>query len=815
MKKIVLSLIVVLCTTFMSMHAQDYKVVDGAIFTVDKTIPAYLEITELNRGNITTKNRRNSLEQLLQLNERTTAVLTDTLTDIAGGFHESYKECYNGIEIEGSRYSIHYDKYGKACMANGNFRTIDQLDVIPVVNEENALKAALDHAEAKLKVSDAHAANYTQGQLVILFKDDIPYLSYKFYVEGTGIEKESMILCIFIDALDGHCVEERNAQYNISTTVNTVYSGQRAIQTQYNSGVYRLRDYTRGNGIETYDAETNSDYTNSDNVWSLPLCDKRYALDAHWGVETTYDYYNVTFNRNSYDNLGSVIKCYANKYNYFNATWDGVNKRIVTGFFQNSSLRQVALDIMAHELTHGVIDATAHLTNYGENGAICEGLADVFGVCVEKYAKPNNGNNLWKIGEDAVVLRNLASPDCKYYLGNGWVSTTNPSYSNDYGGVHTNCGVLGYWFYLLVNGGTGSNESGMSKYVIGIGFDQAIQICYLMITSYLNSSSTYYDVRTCSILAAQQLGYSNNVINQIRNAWFDVGVGIFDDITVSIGGNSIISNSEAYQVNGLPTNHTVTWSLSNSYYNQNCLQQNTPSTNMCTITRSNSQDMTNATLTAVIKRGGVPVDTITRQGLYAHAGFKGTYYNGQTTKQVNLPNPLYVKPNVTMWIQSPNLINSSVSLSGSFIPSYWNLNTTTGKLTMSTASTTGQTTLVTATCENGSVFYLPVMTTNNNNQLNIVISEGLLEVSLVPIDNEDFESKDVTVNSDVTSTYSNKGELQVWLLEIYNVETGEKVFCQNMTESSCSIDTTSWRRGVYVVRVILGDEVLSEKFIVK
>lgn len=811
MKKIVLSLIVVLCTTFMSMHAQDYKVVDGAIFTVDKTIPAYLEITELNRGNITTKNRRNSLEQLLQLNEKTTAVLTDTLTDIAGGFHESYKECYNGIEIEGSRYSIHYDKYGKACMANGNFRTINQLDVIPVINEENALKAALDYAETKLKVSKAQAVN--NAQLVILFKDDIPYLSYKLYVEGTDIEKESIILCIFIDALDGHCVEERNAQYNISTTVNTTYSGQRAIQTQYYSGIYRLRDYTRGNGIETYDAEDDSDYTDSDNNWNSPQTFTRYALDAHWGMETTYDYYNVTFNRNSYDNLGSVIKCYANKFDFNNARWDNVNKRIITGFYQSAIQPLVALDIMAHELTHGVISATAQLTAAGENGAIGEGLADVFGVCVEKYAKPNNGNNLWKIGEDAAVLRNLAAPNCKYYLGNGWVNTSNLNY--DSGGVHTNCGVLGYWFYLLVNGGTGSNESGMSKYVIGIGFDQAIQICYLMITSYLNSSSTYYDVRTCSILAAQQLGYSSNIINQIRNAWFDVGVGIFDDITVSIGGNSIISNSEVYQVNGLPTNHTVTWSLSNSYYNQNCLQQNTPSTNKCKITRSSSQDMTNATLTAVIKRGGVPVDTITRQGLYAHAGFKGTYYNGQTTKQVNLPNPLYVKPNVTMWIQSPNLINSSVSLSGSFIPSYWNLNTTTGNLTMSTASTTGQTTLVTATCENGSVFYLPVMTTSNNNQLNLVISEGSLEVSLVPIDNEFLDSQDVTANSDVMSTYSDKSEQQVWLLEIYNVETGEKVFCQNMTESSCSIDTAGWKRGVYVVRVIIGDEVLSEKFIIK
>ena len=54
-----------------------------------------------------------------------------------------------------------------------------------------------------------------------------------------------------------------------------------------------------------------------------------------------------------------------------------------------------------------------------------------------------------------------------------------------------------------------------------------------------------------------------------------------------------------------------------------------------------------------------------------------------------------------------------------------------------------------------------------------------------------------------------------WYITQDEVETGEKMICQNMTESSCSIDTKGWKRGVYVVRVVIGDEVLSEKFIIK
>lgn len=81
--------------------------------------------------------------------------------------------------------------------------------------------------------------------------------------------------------------------------------------------------------------------------------------------------------------------------------------------------------------------------------------------------------------------------------------------------------------------------------------------------------------------------------------------------------------SGVYSINNLPSIYTVSWSLSDSYYNQNCLQQNYPSQNQCTITRSSSYNMMNATLTAEIKYNGVTIQTLTKTGIYAYNDFWG------------------------------------------------------------------------------------------------------------------------------------------------------------------------------------------------
>ena len=135
----------------------------------------------------------------------------------------------------------------------------------------------------------------------------------------------------------------------------------------------------------------------------------------------------------------------------------------------------------------------------------------------------------------------------------------------------------------------------------------------------------------------------------------------------SINGPSYIEQSETYSISKIHPAYNVVWSLSNSYYNQNCLQQNYPTQNKCTITRSSSQDMTNATLTATIKHNGVTVQTLTKSGLYAHNGFKGTYSSSFGSGQYTAPNPIFTSPSSIVIINSPNLIGATASYTGNAI----------------------------------------------------------------------------------------------------------------------------------------------------
>jgi hypothetical protein len=117
------------------------------------------------------------------------------------------------------------------------------------------------------------------------------------------------------------------------------------------------------------------------------------------------------------------------------------------------------------------------------------------------------------------------------YMGTYWKTTTTsgcvtPSQSNDYCGVHTNSGVLNFWYYLLVTGGSGTNDKGFAYNVSGIGLDKAGAIAYRTLTTYLTSSSTYANARTYSLQAAADLyGSGSNEVTQVTNAWNAVGVG--------------------------------------------------------------------------------------------------------------------------------------------------------------------------------------------------------------------------------------------------------------------------------------------------
>ncbi len=474
-------------------------------------------------------------------------------TDKSGFTHYRYQQFYNGIPVEGAVFLIHSSE-GKAVTGNGKIITGLKLSATPSISADYAVQKAIAYTNAKKYMwedpagealhkrvkHDPQATYYPKAKLVLIDKkfgkDAAKYiLAYKVDVYAA---KPLSYKSIYISANTGEIYHTLNLlrDTDVPATAHTKYNDVQTITVDSTGvGAYRLRESGRC-GIETYDMNTETDYntavdfTHPDTDWDLTNAEMdEIALDAHFGAEVTYDFYMDKFGRDSYDGLGSPLISYVHyDVDYANAFWNGMCMTYGDG---NGSQEGpfTALDVCAHELTHGVTEYTANLVYQDEPGALNEAFSDIFSAAVEFYATPALAD--WFVGEDFDLtggngFRNMSNPNedsqPDTYLGTDWYVGII-----DNGGVHTNSGVANYWFYLLSEGGSGTNDIGNVFNVDSLGIDKASQIAYRALSVYLTSTSNYNDTRLATIQAATDLyGACSNEMIQTANAWYAVGVGM-------------------------------------------------------------------------------------------------------------------------------------------------------------------------------------------------------------------------------------------------------------------------------------------------
>jgi len=475
--------------------------------------------------------------------------------DQIGYTHYRYQQTINGYPVQGGDYIAHVLN-GQVVSLNGKMKKFIEPGTSITLNENDALQKALTFVNAtvykwqipgeekliKYITGDSLATFYPKGELVIVSKKgnsstDEYHLAYKFDIFAQSPLSRQYI---FVDAATGEIIKTLNEIHtsDVTATAATKYSGTRTITTDYTGTTYRLREADRGLGIETYDMNVGTnygsavDFTNASTTWTGTNTYKdEVARDAHWGAEMTYDFYLTTFGRSSVDNAGLKLLSYVHSNlvgmgytDNVNAFWDGTRMTYGDGDATYSPL--TTLDICGHEITHGVTSYTANLDYQDESGAMNEGFSDIFGTCIEWYAKPPLATGNWTIGEEiGSAFRSMSSPNTYQqpdtYNGTNWYSGTQ-----DNGGVHTNSGVLNYWFYLLCQGGSGTNDIGNAFNVTGITMTKAEQIAYRTLTYYLTSTSVYADARTYSLQACQDLyGGCGPEMQATTNAWYAVGIG--------------------------------------------------------------------------------------------------------------------------------------------------------------------------------------------------------------------------------------------------------------------------------------------------
>ncbi len=391
--------------------------------------------------------------------------VVDTEKDELGYTHFRTVMTGDGIPVYGSDVVVHVDKNNKVYAVNGtineNVMNIEWSDLVKI-SREDALKIAKDLLNIKDLPKDANI----NPELYIYEhegKFNVVYL-----VQLLTLENEPTSWQVFVDAENGQIVNKLSFVQNAAPAQGTgvdLKGKNISINTYEENGKYYLKDTTRlSNGsIITFDLNNISEnsYFNSsrygnfngtvvssaNNAFNTERM--KAAVSAHNNVAKVVDYYKTEFNRDGIDGRGSDVKIGVhldNKYN--NAFWDPSVKAMVFGDGDGrifSSLAE-ALDVTAHETTHGVIDSSSKLLYQNQSGALNEALADIMGVACEN--EPGD----WQIGEDVYTpntpgdaLRDMQDPTrcgqpdhVSAYPGD----VRYPSQYNDYGGVHKYSGII-------------------------------------------------------------------------------------------------------------------------------------------------------------------------------------------------------------------------------------------------------------------------------------------------------------------------------------------------------------------------------------
>ncbi len=261
--------------------------------------------------------------------------------------------------------------------------------------------------------------------------------------------------------------------------------------------------------------------TDSDDNWVTPGTaspGQPAIVDAQFFARVTDNYYLSKFNFNWLTPYpqGMVSLAHVRR-NYNNAFWNGSVMSYGDGDGTNFIELSGDLDVVAHELSHGLTEATSGLVYQTESGALNEAFSDIMGTAAEFF----HGTGNWTIGEDITVgsngIRNMANPN-----EDGQPSHYADRYTGtqDNGGVHTNSGIANHWFYLLTQGGQNANPTRASgTSVVGIGIEAAERIAFLGFTG-LPETANHCAARSATIAVATASGRQNNV----AAAWNEVGV---------------------------------------------------------------------------------------------------------------------------------------------------------------------------------------------------------------------------------------------------------------------------------------------------
>lgn len=484
--------------------------------------------------------------------------VSDVVIDANGAEHVRYERTFDGLPMIGGDFVVHSRE-----TKLGGFSQMLKSSARPGPAARVGADEAIVEAGAEFPVKFTEAPT---ARKVVYARNTTPVLAHEVVFHGFKADQTPTEMHYIVDATSGKIIDQWDGIHTAKPgaggsgcaapaaatgTGKSFMAGDVVLGTSKCGTSFQMVDVSRGGGATHNMAMKTSGmgtvFTGSTNVWGNNLLSnsQTVAVDAHYGVATTWDYFKTVHGRNGIanDGEGAISRVHYGR-NYQNAFWSDSCFCMTFGDGDNgaSIYPLVVIDVAGHEMSHGVTSRSAGLVYSKESGGLNEATSDIFGAMVEYYANNASDPADYVIGEELfpnnASMRNAirwmfkpsldgASPDC---------------YSPTLGNldVHYSSGVANHFYYLLAEGavvpsgfgaGTWANLTPASLVcngntsLAGIGRDAAGKIWYRALTVYMTSSTNYAAARTASINASTDLfGATSAQTNAVKAAWSAVSV---------------------------------------------------------------------------------------------------------------------------------------------------------------------------------------------------------------------------------------------------------------------------------------------------
>ena len=435
----------------------------------------------------------------------------DVVVDPDGTEHVHMDRLYRGLPVLGGDLIVHSSRDGSFLGASQTLRRRPTVPVRPLVSAASAVAVAGGHGSARLIV-DALGS---------------PRLAWDVVIRGFGTRPN-----VLVDARSGRILGRFDGIDH--ATGYGLYAGRVALQTSQVGATYRLSDPTRGDATVLdmqYGRRGGSVFSASRDVWGDGTTKNRQtvAVDVQFAAGATWDYFLNVLGRKGQadDGVGPVTRVHFGR-NYDNAFWDDACNCATFGDGDGTIGPLAALDVVGHELTHGVTAHAADFVQAGESGGLNEATSDIFGTMIEfANATPSRpadyriGERLFPRGKRA--LRYMWRPSLDFSSPDCWSSTVAAL------DPHDAAGPANHFFYLLAEGsrpaGLPASPTCDGAALRGIGRDAAARIWYRALTVYLTAAADYRGARAATQQAAADLFGAGGVeASAVAAAWHAVGV---------------------------------------------------------------------------------------------------------------------------------------------------------------------------------------------------------------------------------------------------------------------------------------------------